>query len=277
MLEQIIDLSGSFGFAYERSCNFYKDFHTHDRLMLIFPRGSCSMEVRKDREKNPFLIDARHVLTVPKGLQHDDSGISSIYDTMAFYPTANLIKSGAKKLGIKSSQLDWLQTDCIKFRRSVRLQQLAQDYFFERVVSQSATGEELEFLGRRIVEESLKILFEIPMKGAPEDDDGAQSEVTVKALRFIESNLFQPLELELVAKVAAASVSTLLRKFKAEIKQTPYAYIKKRRMEEARRLLEDGSYNVSQVALLVGYENFGAFTDAFRSQYKKPPSAYLPD
>ncbi|PYN71282.1 MAG: hypothetical protein DMD90_00135, partial [Candidatus Rokuibacteriota bacterium] len=34
------------GIAYERSVGFYKDAHTHDRPMLVMPRGSCVVKVR---------------------------------------------------------------------------------------------------------------------------------------------------------------------------------------------------------------------------------------
>jgi transcriptional regulator GlxA family with amidase domain len=67
------------------------------------------------------------------------------------------------------------------------------------------------------------------------------------------------------AKHAGASVSTLLRKFKSEIKQTPYSHIKNRRLEEALNLLQNTSQSVGEVALLVGYENFGAFKKFLKS------------
>jgi hypothetical protein len=42
LLEQVIDQS-PMGIAYERSFDFYKDFHTNERLMFICPRGSCQI------------------------------------------------------------------------------------------------------------------------------------------------------------------------------------------------------------------------------------------
>jgi AraC-like DNA-binding protein len=49
-----------------------------------------------------------------------------------------------------------------------------------------------------------------------------------------------------------------------------------RRLEEARRLIEAGTHAVGQVAVLVGYENFGAFSTAFKRQFGRSPSSFLP-
>src|ERR1035437_3406576 len=80
LLEQTIDLDGEMGFAYERCCEYYKDFHTHDRLMFIFPRGSSSMEVRTKAPAATYKVDAFSVLLVPQDLVHDDEGTAAIYD-----------------------------------------------------------------------------------------------------------------------------------------------------------------------------------------------------
>ena len=54
----------------------------------------------------------------------------------------------------------------------------------------------------------------------------------------------------------------------------PYGYIKARRLEEGRRLIEAGTHPVGDVALLVGYENFGAFSTAFKAHFGRSPSSF---
>lgn len=272
LLDQVIDLNPKMGFAYERSCQFYKDFHAHDRLMLVCPRGSSVMEVRTLNSKQTYRVDSSSILIVPKGLVHDDEGISCIYDTMALYPSDELIVSVADKAGLKKSNLKILREKCIQIERTKVLSKLTQEYFFEKVVNKLPHGDlGLEYLDTRIFMEVLGALYPVCKKQdtSPFDDENG---VTTKALRFIESNLFENLNLDNVARHSGASVSTLLRKFKSELSQTPYSYIKSRRLEEAMSLLKNGSHSVSEVAILVGYENFGAFTDAFKSKYGKAPS-----
>ena len=90
------------------------------------------------------------------------------------------------------------------------------------------------------------------------------------ALRY----LFSDLELTTIAGQAFASPSTLLRHFREDIGRSPHAYIKARRLEEARRLIEAGTHPVGDVAMLVGYENFAAFSSAFKRHFGAPPSSF---
>ena len=82
------------------------------------------------------------------------------------------------------------------------------------------------------------------------------------------------ISLPTIARHAFASASTVLRHFRDEIGTSPHAYLKTRRLEEARRLLETGTGAVGDVALLVGYENFAAFTTAFTRHFGAPPSSF---
>ena len=275
LLEQVIDLSGEMGFAYERSCEFYKDFHVHDRLMLVFSRGSSAMEIRTRNNLSKVRAQQTNVALVPKGLEHDDEGVSAIYDTMAFYPSDALIAATAGKMKIAPRDIEKMSAGLQTFHRSQRLNQKAQDYFHDRVVlGEKGASPDLEFLGRKLLEEAFAILFDRKKAEPSRDSLGAGDAVVARAIKFIESNLFQAIDVPDIARRSGASASTLLRSFKNEVGQTPYSYIKSRRLEEAERLLKSGNYNVGQVAMLVGYENFGAFTDAFKAKFKRLPSSY---
>jgi AraC family transcriptional regulator len=92
------------------------------------------------------------------------------------------------------------------------------------------------------------------------------------ALRYIESNLFSELRLDQVARQARTSVASLLRHFRAAFKQTPYAYARRRRLDEASRLVKAGAHSITDVALIVGYEDVAALSKAFRSRFGVAPS-----
>lgn len=278
LLEQVVDLSQDMGFAYERSTKYYKDFHTHDRLMLIFPRGTTTMDVRTQNPSRTFSVDYETVLYIPKNLSHDDESTSSIYDTMAFYPSDTLLERTIQKFELTDKHVQQIKTECLKLRRTELIENIAQAYFTERVVwNKSKKGFDTEattLLGRRLLEEVLLATF-FPNKNRTQPSELEIDEtdpVAVRALRHIEANLFEPLDLTDIAKISYASVSTLLRHFKSDVGITPYLYIKNRRLEEALRLLKSGQYPVGDVALLVGYENFGAFSEAFKDKYGRSPS-----
>lgn len=278
LLEQQVDLSGPMGFAYERSCDFYKDFHIHDRLMFVVPRGSSVMEVRTRSPAAVYRIDRRHILTVPAHVEHDDEGVSAIYDTLALFPSPSLLQTVTSDLGIQAGEISTLSERCNSLKQTSWLEQLIQEYFFERVISKSRDEGSLHFFEKKIVKEVIRIVTERDDKGESLERRPASAisdDLITRALRYIETNLFEDLSVEEMARYVGASPSTLLRKFKKELRQTPYVYIKGRRLDEAMGLLKTGKHSVGEVAILVGYENFGAFTDAFKSHFGRPPSAFL--
>lgn len=274
LLDQVIDLSTDMGVAYERSCGFYKDFHYHERLMLIFPRENCKMEVTNRQTKITHKIDCKTLLIVPSQVEHDDLGTGAIYDTLALYPSPQLITKISNQEGLKTTELNRFKSEIHKLKKSQWLEQLIQQYFFQRLIARK--NDQLRFLEEAILSEVFGIYLGTNLQAQINRFDFQNDEgVSERAIRYIETNLFNSLSLETIAKNANTSVSTLLRQFKLSVSKTPYAYIKERRMTEAMNLIKSGHYNVSEVATLTGYNNFGAFSEAFRSFHKKPPSFFL--
>jgi AraC-like DNA-binding protein len=106
------------------------------------------------------------------------------------------------------------------------------------------------------------------------DDKGFQPRATElhKAIAFIEAHLFEEVLMTQIAKASGASESTLLRLFRREFGYAPSRYIQNRRLDEARRLLENGRYSVGQVGFMIGYSSSGAFAKAFRERFGHLPS-----
>lgn len=68
--------------------------------------------------------------------------------------------------------------------------------------------------------------------------------------------------------------TTLKNVFRAVYGNSIAAHIKEHRMEEAARLLSEGSSSVSEVASKVGYESQSKFTAAFKAAYGMLPTEY---
>ena len=276
LLAQLVDLSGPMGVAYERSVGFHKDFHVHDRAMVIFPRGACVVRVTMaGRPGETHTVGHRSALIVPSGLAHEDDAVSSIFDTLALYPSGSLLAAVAEDEDISLTRAKRVFARCRLVARSRWLDELVQAYVLARVVTARESRKTVAFLERQIL---VELLAPAQDRGhrldrAAEPDDGT---VADRALRHIEANLFSKLTLASIAERAFASPATLLRHFRDATGTTPQAYVKGRRLEEARRLIETGNRRVSDVALLVGYENFGAFSTAFKRYFGKPPSSYAP-
>jgi len=82
------------------------------------------------------------------------------------------------------------------------------------------------------------------------------------------------MSLKIIAEKSHASESTLQRKFRETVGSSPMDYVRIRRLEEAAHLLKKSDHSVSDVASIVGYTNFGAFSEAFKAQFEKSPSDY---
>jgi len=279
LLTQVVDITGAMGIAYERSVGFKKDFHVHDRDMLVCPRGASTMRIRTRANGSAgkaFVIDADEALFVPKTCDHDDESISAVYDTFALYPSAALLSESAKCAGIAWRAARLLVAEPFLIRRSRWFTETLERYFTERVLEQSHRSKRLAFLEAELVTEALR--------RAARPDGRRRDAVSLadddvpftRALRFVDANLFEPIDIRSLAKRSGASVSTLLRAFQREVGLTPYAYVKARRLDEAKRLLRRGGVQVKEVALLVGYEDLPAFSKAFKRRFGSPPSEHLP-
>jgi AraC-like DNA-binding protein len=93
-----------------------------------------------------------------------------------------------------------------------------------------------------------------------------------RAVKWIRAHLAEPLPVETMAGVAAMSVSSFHRHFKAVTGLSPLAYHKQMRLQEARRRLLAEPGAVASVAFSVGYESVSQFTREYARQFGMPPA-----
>jgi len=94
------------------------------------------------------------------------------------------------------------------------------------------------------------------------------------AAEILERNLEVPPSLGALAAEAGLSETTLKRGFPSLFGTTVYGYVRRRRMEAARRLLETGAATVLEAATRVGYSNPSNFATAFRHQFGVNPKTF---
>ncbi|MFI9555509.1 helix-turn-helix domain-containing protein [Nonomuraea endophytica] len=93
------------------------------------------------------------------------------------------------------------------------------------------------------------------------------------AIAHIESHLAQPLTVPEVAGAAGISHNHLTRLFRAETGDTVVAYIRRRRLEQARHLLRETTLPIPAVAAAVGLADLQAFNKACRRELGAAPRA----
>jgi AraC-like DNA-binding protein len=95
-----------------------------------------------------------------------------------------------------------------------------------------------------------------------------------RVLVFVESHLHEKIRLVDLARAAGLSSNHFLRVFKRATGDTPYQYLRARRLERACQLLARDSASLAQLALDCGFANQAHFTAAFSREFGVPPGRY---
>jgi AraC-like DNA-binding protein len=95
-----------------------------------------------------------------------------------------------------------------------------------------------------------------------------------RVLDFVEAHLDAPIGLEDLAREAGLSANHFLRVFKLSTGETPYHYLRSRRIERAREMLAAGTMPLAELALECGFANQAHFTAAFSRELGISPGRY---
>ena len=98
---------------------------------------------------------------------------------------------------------------------------------------------------------------------------------TTKAIReYLISHLDEKVSLEQLAKEAHLNLSVFHLVFSHIYGDTPYAYLKKYKMNLAAQWLSEDKMKIGDIALELGYSNASKFAKAFQSVYGMLPKDY---
>jgi AraC-like DNA-binding protein len=274
ILNQTLDLKGDVGMCHERCIHYQKDIHSHDRITITIPRGSSRSFVKTYPDLKEFKLSQEFVHVMPEDQTHEQGSLSTVYDVFAMLVTENYYRSFLQKRGVNKKEIEVFLSGTHLILRSPILHEAVQRYFVCRVLQSSSTN---NYDRMQLEELILGELFTLsrPSKSSLEGTkkkDLAEPAL-LRALEFIEANLFENCAIPEIVTVSRTSQASLFRIFKKELGCSPVEYIRARRLDEARALLKGGEYQVGDVAILVGYEDIGAFGKAFRRRFKVTPSS----
>ncbi|MDW3652332.1 MAG: AraC family transcriptional regulator [Bacteroidia bacterium] len=91
----------------------------------------------------------------------------------------------------------------------------------------------------------------------------------------VSANLFNPLQVEDLAKLSGMSSSTFKRKFKELYNSPPKRWIRHKRLEHAKALLQSSEKTVAEIAFACGFEDPSHFIRLYKNQYGLTPKASL--
>ncbi len=90
---------------------------------------------------------------------------------------------------------------------------------------------------------------------------------------YLANHLGEDLHFEALAQMFGYSYTNFRRSFKEMCGKTPHEYLTELRLDRATALLESGTYTVSEVAWMVGFEDSSYFTRLFRQHKGVTPKA----
>lgn len=91
---------------------------------------------------------------------------------------------------------------------------------------------------------------------------------------YILDNYQKPLSLARIAKCANMSPYHFLRVFKDIYGETPNEFVIRLRVEQSKKMLVTGNFNISEICEKVGYTSLGSFSSLFLKQVGVAPTLY---
>lgn len=105
-------------------------------------------------------------------------------------------------------------------------------------------------------------------------DDYKNKQKITQAVRYIETNYNKDLNMAVVSNYVSMNYSLFSYEFKQYTGTNFVSYVKKLRIEEAKKLLTDTDLRINEISTKVGYENEKHFMKTFKSVCGVSPSEY---
>ncbi|MDO4285510.1 MAG: AraC family transcriptional regulator [Eubacteriales bacterium] len=136
------------------------------------------------------------------------------------------------------------------------------DYYVNEI-EKAQNAQQLEALAKEMNEMFRELVQEAVLR--------AHSLPVARALRYISRSLYEPCRVMDVADHVGLNVQYFSALFKKEMNEEPSAYIRGRKMQEARTMLLQMHHSVVQTAEELGYCSASHFVQAFRKYYGVTP------
>ena len=92
-----------------------------------------------------------------------------------------------------------------------------------------------------------------------------------RVLKHVHAEYAQPLRVAALARKAGMSVAAFHHSFKLVTARSPLQYLKRIRLDQARRLMAHDGYNAGTAARAVGYESPSQFSREFKRLFGVTP------
>ena len=96
-----------------------------------------------------------------------------------------------------------------------------------------------------------------------------------KIINYMKLNVAEKMSIDMLCREFGISASTLKNLFRKNARMGAMAYFINLKMERAKEYLREGTYNVSQISQLLGYDTTHYFSYQFKKQSNMTPTEYI--
>ena len=137
-----------------------------------------------------------------------------------------------------------------------------------------AGNEDVLFIRSRIYELVLHFFKKVFSPGQVELINSAiHYEQIVQAEKLITADITKTPKIDAIAKEVNMSVSSLLRQFKLMYGKNIYAYYVEKKMEFAKKMIQENNIAVKEIAEILGYNQASPFIEAFTKHHGYSPGS----
>jgi AraC-like DNA-binding protein len=239
---------------------------------LIVPVHAGIAQLQLGAEQH--LVDRSSWVLVPAGTRAVVQAKSPVTHTLLLSLSVALRTAVVRAYGgeMQLTRFDRYVTEVQIMARTNWVNELAHRYLFERAVCKKRDNVATAFLEMELVKELYFLCHERYTERERASVVEQKTTLAERAVAIVEAHLFEADIVQRLQRGCGASPSSLLRTFKRELGHSPLTYIRARRLDESLLLLKSKRYAVGEVATMVGYKNFAAFSQAFRARFDMKPS-----
>jgi len=144
------------------------------------------------------------------------------------------------------------------------------EYMSEYERGDATSPRQMELLEERIVHIIARAAFASRLV----PDKIAYTGIVDRAIHFMNIRYAAEITIEEIAAFVGASPSHFLRIFKRSTAKTPMEFLKRLRLEKARRMLTRDNSTLTQVAYACGFNSSSYFSTSFAAEFGLSPSEY---
>ena len=152
------------------------------------------------------------------------------------------------------------------------------DYFIRKPFEPDTLRARIHMLlkGRKAMQAKIRAKSIVDAESKPIEAVSPEEKTLAKIATIVEENISNPsLNVNLVCEKSGLAEKQLYRLVKKYLEVSPVEYIKKIRLRKSAALLEQATFNISEVSYMVGFSSPSYFSACFQKEYGMTPSQFM--